>query len=66
MKYKLFFNEQPGYEGYSVRGHIISGSPGLYGGTFFFFFKCLIYLDPRTREKYKRNKLTMGNRPINP
>ena len=30
----------------------------------FFFFKCLIYLDPRTREKYKRNK--MGNRPINP
>ena len=28
----------------------------------FFFFKCLIYLDPRTREKYKRNK--MGNRPI--
>ena len=32
--------------------------------TFFFFFKCLIYLDPRTREKYKRNE--MGNRPINP
>ena len=30
----------------------------------FFFFKCLIYLDPRTREKYKRNK--MGNKPINP
>ena len=23
------------------------------GGIFFFFFKCLIYLDPRTREKYK-------------
>ena len=32
--------------------------------TYFFFFKCLIYLDPRTREKYKRNK--MGNKPINP
>ena len=28
---------------------------------FFFFFKYLIYLDPRTREKYKRNK--MGNKP---
>ena len=22
----------------------------------FFFLKCLVYLDPRTREKYKRNK----------
>ena len=34
-------------------------------GVFFFFFKCLIiYLDPRTKEKYKRNK--MGNKPINP
>ena len=30
----------------------------------FFFFKYLIYLDPRTREKYKRNK--MSNKPINP